>query len=553
MLQTTRLKKQMWVMLAAVVLAALPFPSPAQGPGQSQEIPVIVTLADHVNPGDLAGRDTPKGLLRAQLITALKAKAGATQGPLVAFLEGRGASRVESLWLINGLAVTAPAEVIQQLASFPGIESIRPDAEILAEPSVQGSAAPPEWNLSMVRAPEMWAAGQTGSGIVVANLDTGVDANHPDLAPGWRGGSNSWFDPNGQHATPYDSTGHGTQTMGLLVGGGVGGSAIGVAPDAQWIAVKIFNDAGVASVSGIHLGLQWVLDPDGVPSTDDGADVVSNSWGYSQLVNTCYQEFEQDIKTLKAAQVAVVFSAGNQGPSGFTSESPANNPSGYAIGAVDLTGAVAGFSSRGPSACGGTIYPEVVAPGVSVRTADLTSGGMFPDSYISVTGTSFAAPHVSGAMALLLSGNPAATVAELEYVLKNTALSCGGSVPNNTCGYGLIDIIAAGALLGSGPLCIDNDGDGFFGRANCGTAVDCNDYDSRINPAACDIIGDGIDQNCDGADRTKGKACPVSDGGGSTGGTEGSGKTCSDGLDNDGDGLIDCKDPNCSKNRSCGK
>ncbi len=551
MLRKSKFRIERWAAVAAVLLAAMPPHTPAQPPRPGGELSVILTLADKVNPGDFAGKDTPKGLLRAQLITALKAKAGATQGPLVEFLNGRGASRVISLWLINGLAVTAPAEVIQQLASFPGIESIRPDTQIMATPSIQGTAAPPEWNLSMVRAPELWGAGQTGSGIVVANMDTGVDVNHPDLASKWRGGTNSWFDPNGEHSTPYDKTGHGTQTMGLLVGGGAGGTAIGMAPGAQWIAVKIFNDAGVASLSAIHLGFQWVLDPDGVPTIDDAADVVSNSWGFSDLVNTCFQEFEQDIKTLKAAEIAVVFSAGNGGPANLTSVSPANNPSGYAVGAIDQNSVVPDFSSRGPSACGGSVYPEVVAPGVNVRTADLTAGGVFPNSYVSVSGTSFAAPHVSGAMALLLSGNRTATVAELEYVLKNTTLGCGSSMPNNTCGYGLINAAAASSLLGSGPLCIDNDGDGFFGRANCGTAVDCNDYDSNIHPGACDIIGDGIDQDCDGVDRTKGKQCPVS--GGGTGGAEGSGRSCSDGLDNDGDGLIDCKDPDCSKNKSCAK
>jgi hypothetical protein len=119
-------------------------------------------------------------------------------------------------------------------------------------------------------------------------------------------------------------------------------------------------------------------------------------------------------------------------------------------------------------------------------------------------------------------------------------------------------------------VCTDLDGDGFFAEADCGTPRDCYDADAGINPAACDIKSDGIDQNCDGSDRTKGKECPPS--GGTTptptptptpsptptptptpapGGSEGKGNTCSDGLDNDGDGLFDCFDPDCAKSRSC--
>jgi hypothetical protein len=154
-------------------------------------------------------------------------------------------------------------------------------------------------------------------------------------------------------------------------------------------------------------------------------------------------------------------------------------------------------------------------------------------------------------MALLLGKNPTASVAELEYALKTTARDLGQAGQDNTYGQGLVDVFAASALLGQGPICIDNDGDGFFGRADCGTVKDCNDYDSRINPAACDVIGDRIDQNCDGVDRVKGKACPTSGGGGTTPGTEGSGTTCSDGIDNDGDGAIDCADEDCKGGPPC--
>ena len=177
-------------------------------------------------------------------------------------------------------------------------------------------------------------------------------------------------DPTGEHALPFDALGHGTQTMGLMVGGDAGGTAIGVAPDATWIAAKIFDDAGEATLSGIHLAFQWLLDPDGDPDTDDAPDVVNNSWNLTGTVNQCVSEFAADIDLLKAAGIAIAFSASNLGPASPSSVSPANG-SGFAVGAVNGSLGIASFSSRGPSACDGGAYPQVVAPGVSVRQATL--------------------------------------------------------------------------------------------------------------------------------------------------------------------------------------
>lgn len=414
------------------------------------EIPVLVSFGDRVDLAPFGGRSQPRGLRRAQMVRALQAQAAASRNAVQHVLAGPGISRVTSLWAVNGLAITAGRARIEALARHPAVEGIRLDATVEGPALEAATSAAPEWNLTMVGAPALWALGHTGAGVVVASMDTGVDALHPDLAARWRGGTNSWFDPNGQHATPYDKTGHGTQTMGLMVGGSAGGSAIGVAPDAQWIAVKIFNDANSATLSGIHQGFQWLLDPDGDPDTDDVADVVNNSWSLDNI-GGCNTEFEPDITALKTAGIAVVFAGGNYGPSGYTSVSPANNPGGYAVGAVDSATALMAQSSRGPSACGGTIYPEVVAPGVGVKTTDLTLGGFDPMSFAWVSGTSYAAPHVAGGMALLLSAHPAAGVAELEAALIATAVDLGAPGPDNASGYGRIDLVAAGSWLASAP------------------------------------------------------------------------------------------------------
>ncbi len=522
------------------------------GMGSMDRASVIVRFVAKV---DLSRFQEPdRGLRRARMVAALKNQAATSHAAVAHILASPAVTRQARLWAINGTAITASAELIRELARHPAVESIYLDAVVEAPPAESAAGAVAEWNVNMVRAPEMWDLGHTGAGVVVAGLDTGVDAGHQDLAPRFRGGSNSWFDPNGEHATPYDKTGHGTQSIGLIVGGSAGGTAIGVAPDALWIAVKIFNDAGGAPLSSIHQGFQWVLDPDGNPSTNDAADVVNNSWSLGNI-GGCDQEFESDISTLKAAGIAVVFAGGNYGPSYGTSVSPANNPSGFAVGAVDDLDLISTFSGTGPAACDGTVYPEVVAPGIGVRTADLTFG-IFPDSYVSVSGTSFAAPHVAGAMALLLSAHPNATVGDLERALTETAVDGGTSGPDNVYGYGRIDVVAAESWLADPPLpvCTDLDGDGFFAEPDCGTAPDCDDADPGTNPAACDIKNDGIDQDCDGADRTRGKSCPSTGsdpGTGDTGGSEGTGKTCSDGIDNDGDGQIDCADADCARNKSC--
>jgi subtilisin family serine protease len=415
------------------------------------EIPVIITFADNVDPHSLVGmKDTEKRLRRFQIVKSLRDKAEATQATLTTMLKDRGVKNIRQLWIVNAMAAVLPAQVIQEIAEQPEVDRISLD-QVMPAPSVTpGIATISEWNIDAIRAPVLWNSGYTGQGVVVASMDTGVDVLHPDLATSWRGGTNSWYDPNGEHSAPDDVNGHGTMTMGIMVGGSAGGTNIGVAPNAKWIAAKIYDDSDLTTYSIIHQAFQWLLDPDNDPATDDVPDVLNISWGI-EIINNCSSEFQLDINTLKAAGVAVAIAAGNYGPASSTSISPGNYPGSFAVGATDETLNIASFSSRGPSACDNTIYPEVVAPGVNIKTSDLTFGGVFPDSYRYVSGTSVSAPHVAGAMALLLSVFPNLTPGEMEQALKESALDLGVAGADNSYGQGFVDALAAFTALGGVP------------------------------------------------------------------------------------------------------
>ncbi len=310
---------------------------------------VIVTLNDQPVPRRLAqsrSLNGPDGWLRA-----MQTMTSASQTPLREFLDERAAGAevqmIVPFWIFNGLSVTANAAVIEEIAARVDVRTVTPDAIDLLAVEPAATEPMPSGNLSLIHAPEMWQMGYTGQGIVVASLDTGVDLTHPELQVRWRGGSNSWFDPYNQHPdTPVDFTGHGTWTMGVMVAGNASGFDIGLAPGAQWIAARIFNDSARSTATAIHLAYQWILDPDGDPATADAPDVVNNSWAFA--VPGCDLMFEPDLQALRAADILPVFAAGNAGPNPSTSLSPANNPSAFAVGAINTQESIYGESSRGP-------------------------------------------------------------------------------------------------------------------------------------------------------------------------------------------------------------
>ncbi len=361
----------------------------------------------------------------------------------------------QRFWITNAVSVTGDSATLAELGTREDVESSFDDMLVsLIAPVATGDALAtstgPERGLAVIRAPEVWGLGLDGAGRLVCNFDTGVNGNHAGLYSKYRGNNGgsaaeSWFDPYSHTSYPVDGHGHGTHTMGTMVGSS-GGDTVGVAPGAQWIAAAVVDRGGgiQRSITDLLAAFQWAADPDGDPSTtDDVPDVINNSWGIPLgYYAACDQTFWEAVDNLEAAGVVCLFAAGNEGPSPQTLRTPADRIASefncFSVGAVnggDSNLGVASFSSRGPSGCDGvTIKPEVTAPGVSVRSAARTGG------YVTMSGTSMATPHAAGAVAILRQFNPNATPSQIKQALMYSARDLGLSGEDNSYGWGVIDI-----------------------------------------------------------------------------------------------------------------
>jgi len=448
-----------------------------------EKIPVLIQL-EGASPGEAAAAeasaDRPAVERRARLVARLRARAEAAGAPLLRRLrEAEGAGEVEGvrlLWLPNQIAARISPRMLLALAREPGVRQIREDrfrrwivtAPLRETPDPLSTP----WNLDMVRAPEAWAAfAITGTGVVVANIDTGVDWLHPALQRAYRGydargfhrHAGNWFDATGAGALyPVDANGHGTHTMGLMVGEGTG-----VAPGARWIAARAFDAQGYAYDSWIHAAFQWILAPEGDPAL--APDIVNNSWGNPDGWDTTFME---DLAALQAAGIFAVFSAGNQGPGLGSIASPASLPGAFAVGAVDAEGQVALFSSRGPSPWG-EVRPHVVAPGVRVRSA--LPGG----TYGELSGTSMAAPHAAGVAALLKAARPELSPLQIAEILTRTATPLTTTVPNFDSGWGLVNAMEALSVVVESGL-LEGTVQDPEGRPIAGAAVTARARDGRF-------------------------------------------------------------------------
>lgn len=400
---------------------------------------------------------------------ALSGAAERTQEPLLQRLQASRAAGhiagVQRYWIVNLISLEADRVAIDELAASPEVEAILAPMK-LEVPIVlpELPAAVPtaiEWGVSKIRAPEVWSSyGTTGAGVVAANVDTGVQFNHPALVNQYRGNlgggsfdhNYNWFDPTGATTFPTAVEGsHGTHVMGTEIGDDGAGNQIGVAPGAKWMAAY----GCCPDNEALLLAQQFMLAPTDLagnnPDPGRRPHVLNQSWGGpggSQI-------FEDVIAALRASGVFPAFSAGNSGGNGCGSlGSPGDNPSSFNVASTNSSDGISSSSSRGPNPITGMVGPEVAAPGVSVRSSVPTN------SYAVFSGTSMASPHVAGAVALLISLEPKlmGQVEQLEELLRKTAVplnvaqTCGGvnaatAVPNNAFGWGRIDVKAAADMV----------------------------------------------------------------------------------------------------------
>ncbi len=372
-----------------------------------------------------------------------------------------------SYWIANAMWVKGDAALVDSIASQSNVLRIEPSKTYpLITPTVNPDGAhidAVEWGVANIGAPQVWSTfGVRGEGIVVANIDTGVQFDHPAVVGKYRGnlgGGNfdhnyNWFDPAGicPSPMPCDNNSHGTHTMGTMVGDDGGSNQIGVAPGAKWIAAKGCETNSCSDASLLAAG-QWVVAPTDLngnnPRPDLHADVVNNSWGGAGG-DLWYQA---TVQAWIAAGIFPSFSNGNSGPGCGTAGSPGDYTESYGAGAYDINNTIASFSSRGPSAVDGGIKPNIAAPGVNVRSS------VPNNTYANFNGTSMAAPHVSGTVALMWSAAPGikgditATRALLDSTATDVdATGCGGTAAkNNIFGEGRLNAFAAVTAAPRGP------------------------------------------------------------------------------------------------------
>ena len=430
----------------------------------------------------------PKQLLRSDgdylerrrnLVDTLRATAEVTQAGLRSWLDSQDIA-YRSFWIVNMIEASLTSAQIDALAAREDIARIvsnrafelgrpQPGPAPDGQPDANAVQAPfgIEWGINKVRAPLVWATGITGQGIVISGQDTGIRWTHNAIKEKYRGWSSSGVDHNhnwhdaihvggsscgADSPAPCDDHGHGSHTIGTMVGDDGGSNKIGVAPGARWIGCRNMN-AGIGTPASYNECAQWLLAPTNLagsdPQPDLAPDVIGNSWG-CPVSEGCMAgtEVQEAVENLVDGGIVFVAAAGNAGNACSTIyDAPATYDASFTIGSMTSTDVMSGFSSRGPVAGLSGVKPDVIAPGSNVRS--ITNSGN--STYTAMSGTSMATPHVAGVIALIMSVNKSlrGDPARVQQILRDTAVpltdsqNCGAipptSFPNPVQGAGRVD------------------------------------------------------------------------------------------------------------------
>jgi subtilisin len=369
---------------------------------------------------DLSLSATQAGTATATATATIPAANGSSERVIIGFRSAPGADdeglvrghsgRVrESLSLVNAMAADLPAADIETLRRHARVAYIEPDA--VARATVDTIP----WGITRVQAPLVWPT-NTGAGVKLAIIDTGIDYNHADLAGRYKGGYNFVAKNN----SPLDDNGHGTHVAGIAAASANGAGVEGVGPGVSLYALKALDQTGSGYYSDIIAALQWCV----TNHMRIASMSLGGSTGSTALQQACAAAYN--------AGVLVVAAAGNSGTTsgaGNTVEYPAAYSSVVAVAATDSNNVRAYFSSTGAKV-------ELAAPGVSI-VSDRLGGGT-----ITYSGTSMACPAVSGAAALVFASG-VTTAAGVRSRLDSTAKDLGAAGRDPLYGYGLLNAYKA--------------------------------------------------------------------------------------------------------------
>ena len=381
---------------------------------------------------------------------------------------------IEPSWIVNAIGCRATADVIRTLVQRDDVVYIRfrSRADILIEPVDVHNATHEEqsranaWGVDQIGAPDVWAMGYEGSGILVSVVDTGVNYLHVDLH------NQMWHDTDaGYHygwdfadndSDPMDEAGHGSHCAGSVASNGNAGTNCGVAPQATVMALRVGTT--FADEQDVWDAFQF--------SIDHGVDVISTSLGWPQSVGPQRQEWRESEENILAAGICHSIAAGNEAGNPSTPgdiRTPGDCPPPWihpdqtttggltacvTVGATDINDNIAGFSSVGYSTWMfdapwfdypdtspniGLIDPDICGPGVNITSCTWPS----TTGYTTMSGTSMATPHLAGCMALILNANSTLSPAQVDSLLEVTALELGTVGKDNIYGSGRVQILPA--------------------------------------------------------------------------------------------------------------